>query len=239
MNIRKTVTTKELLDKIGIPVGEDGFICCPGHEDSRPSLKVYDNYDGFYCFQCRTGGGPVEFLQMYKPSWDEKKCVKTIIQSFKLEDGEAGMLRRLTEAKDVYDRHGTTRLTSMVFEEWEKEFCKWGVSFIHMQAEELQTPLWNLWDHFLERVDGIQQQNYLTKSLRGLPELYKDMRTTFMDMVAFINEVRLEERKAKDAESNGDEGVLQPESEPASVGVGSTKSEDSGEGVGGQDTTCC
>ena len=237
MNIRKTITTKQLLDKIGIPVGEDGFICCPGHDDSRPSLKVYDNYDGFYCFQCGTGGGPVEFLQLYKPSWDEKRCVKTIIQSFKLDEKDGGLLARLTEAKETYARNGTTRLTNMAFEEWEKEFCKWGISFIHTQDAEVKEPLWKLWDHFLERVDYISQGNYITNSLRGLPELFADMKTMFIDYVAFIN-VCNEEREWN-AESNGDEGVLQSKGKQAKSGSRSKKLASAGKGVGGQDTASC
>lgn len=36
-----------------------GKICCPFHDDARPSLQLYDH--GWYCFACRVGGSIYDF----------------------------------------------------------------------------------------------------------------------------------------------------------------------------------
>ena len=36
-----------------------GKICCPFHDDTNPSLQLYDN--GWYCFACRIGGSIYDF----------------------------------------------------------------------------------------------------------------------------------------------------------------------------------
>jgi RepB DNA-primase from phage plasmid/CHC2 zinc finger len=36
-----------------------GKLCCPFHDDARPSLQLYDH--GWYCFACRVGGSIYDF----------------------------------------------------------------------------------------------------------------------------------------------------------------------------------
>jgi len=42
--------------------GRDGKIACPFHDDSTPSLEVYDDpAGGFFCFGCERGGTIIDF----------------------------------------------------------------------------------------------------------------------------------------------------------------------------------
>lgn len=41
-------------------------IACPFHEDNSPSLKIYEKTNSFYCFGCGSGGGPINFVMLYK-----------------------------------------------------------------------------------------------------------------------------------------------------------------------------
>ena len=37
-------------------------MCCPFHEDSTPSMKIYVNSNTFYCFGCCVGGDVISFV---------------------------------------------------------------------------------------------------------------------------------------------------------------------------------
>ncbi len=50
---------------LGLPVGRDGKVRCPVHEDRTPSLHVYeDPRRGWYCFSCRQGGSVYDFAAL-------------------------------------------------------------------------------------------------------------------------------------------------------------------------------
>jgi hypothetical protein len=52
-------TTVSLFDLVGeAPVG--GKVCCPFHDDSKPSLQIYP--DHYHCFVCNAHGGPIDWL---------------------------------------------------------------------------------------------------------------------------------------------------------------------------------
>ena len=44
----------------GQQLGRDGKATCPWHEDWNPSLHVYDDDRGWYCFQCGAGGSIID-----------------------------------------------------------------------------------------------------------------------------------------------------------------------------------
>lgn len=60
-----TVSMRDIADKYGIRINRQGFCCCPFHNENTPSMKFYDNSDGFYCFGCGVGGDVVNFVQRF------------------------------------------------------------------------------------------------------------------------------------------------------------------------------
>lgn len=52
--IRNRVSMQDVAKFYGLQMSHSGMACCPFHEDSTPSLKVYD--DHFYCFGCGETG---------------------------------------------------------------------------------------------------------------------------------------------------------------------------------------
>jgi len=59
---RRTTTVRaSLIDLIGEPL-VDGKICCPFHDDSTPSLHVYD--DHFHCYGCGAHGDAIDWLMI-------------------------------------------------------------------------------------------------------------------------------------------------------------------------------
>lgn len=35
---------------------------CPLHQETMPSLHIYDSTNSFYCFGCKNGGSPIDFI---------------------------------------------------------------------------------------------------------------------------------------------------------------------------------
>ena len=59
--IKSRVTSRELLEHVGVHVGRGGFACCPLHGEKGPSLKVYDDPKrGWHCFGCGRGGTVID-----------------------------------------------------------------------------------------------------------------------------------------------------------------------------------
>ena len=52
--------TVSLAEIIGLPLDSDGKILCPYHDDTTPSLHIYQ--DHFHCFSCGAHGGAVDWL---------------------------------------------------------------------------------------------------------------------------------------------------------------------------------
>ncbi len=64
-NVKAAVSMQQTAEYCGIKVNEKGLCVCPFHQDRRPSLKIYPNGKGFYCFSCGVGGDQVNFVARY------------------------------------------------------------------------------------------------------------------------------------------------------------------------------
>ena len=53
--------------------GQQGFVLCPFHADTRPSLHVDTEKDVYHCFVCGAEGGVKDFLERSGQDWREVK----------------------------------------------------------------------------------------------------------------------------------------------------------------------
>lgn len=60
--IRERVSTRDVLESYGYEVNRQGFCRCPLHQERTPSLKVYQNGKGWYCFGCHKGGDVIALV---------------------------------------------------------------------------------------------------------------------------------------------------------------------------------
>ena len=60
--IRQRVTMRDVLAHYGIGIDRGGFAVCPFHSDRHPSMKVYPNSRGWWCFVCGDGGDIFKFI---------------------------------------------------------------------------------------------------------------------------------------------------------------------------------
>ena len=64
--VREGVSMRQVVEYCGIQVNRKGLCLCPFHHDTDPSLRIYPNGKGFYCFTCGTGGDQIKFTALYR-----------------------------------------------------------------------------------------------------------------------------------------------------------------------------
>ena len=64
--IKERVSSREMLQSVGIHVDMRGMSKCPFHGDKDASLKVYDDIRrGWHCYGCHAGGDVIDFAVMW------------------------------------------------------------------------------------------------------------------------------------------------------------------------------
>lgn len=66
LKVKESVSMQQVAEYYGFKADRKGFCMCPFHHDRHPSLKLYENGKGFYCFSCGTGGDVIKFAALYK-----------------------------------------------------------------------------------------------------------------------------------------------------------------------------
>ena len=135
--IKQLISMPELIARYGIRE-QNGFVCCPAHDDSSPSCKIYPGSRGWYCFACGTGGDVTDFAERY----------------FSLSHAEAIMKLNTDFALglplDGYDRKEAERKAEQKKREREKQ-----------KAEEKR-----LWDQYWDLFDELLGIEMILKAFR-------------------------------------------------------------------------
>ncbi len=63
--IKRAVPMREVAAMYGFETDRCGNIRCPFHQDSKPSMHVYDGTRGWWCFVCNEGGDVIDFTRRY------------------------------------------------------------------------------------------------------------------------------------------------------------------------------
>jgi len=58
-NIKDAVSVKQAAEYYGLTVNRSNMCCCPFHNDSTPSMKIYDK--NYHCFGCGAHGDVIDF----------------------------------------------------------------------------------------------------------------------------------------------------------------------------------
>lgn len=62
--VKDAVSMQQAVEYCGMKV-EKGHCLCPFHKDRRPSMKIYPDGKGYYCFACGAGGDQIKFVARY------------------------------------------------------------------------------------------------------------------------------------------------------------------------------
>lgn len=63
--IKRAVPMRELVAMYGFEADRTGNIRCPFHNDTKPSMHIYDGTRGWWCFVCNEGGDVIDFTRRY------------------------------------------------------------------------------------------------------------------------------------------------------------------------------
>lgn len=63
--VKESVSMGQVVEYCGLRV-RNGKCLCPFHQDKRPSMKIYPDGKGYYCFSCGSGGDPIKFVARYR-----------------------------------------------------------------------------------------------------------------------------------------------------------------------------
>lgn len=64
--IKARVSMREVAERYGFTVSvRNRKMCCPFHNDTKPSMQIYAGNGGWFCFVCNEGGDVIDFVQRY------------------------------------------------------------------------------------------------------------------------------------------------------------------------------
>lgn len=60
--IKTQLTSRQVAEHYGFHPNRAGFIPCPFHGEKEPSLKLFRDDKGWWCFGCQRGGSVIDFV---------------------------------------------------------------------------------------------------------------------------------------------------------------------------------
>lgn len=113
--VRERVTAPEAAQAYGLEVNRTGFCCCPFHGEKNPSMKLFQDDRGFYCFGCHKGGSVIDLVAGLL-GLDPLEAVRRLNEDFRLglDLDHKPDKKALQEAQ----RRRETAATYQMFEEW-------------------------------------------------------------------------------------------------------------------------
>ena len=64
--VKEGISMQQVAEYYGLKVNRKGLCLCPFHQDQRPSMKIYPDGKGYYCFSCGSGGDQIKFVARYQ-----------------------------------------------------------------------------------------------------------------------------------------------------------------------------
>lgn len=81
--VKQRLSMRQVAEYYGCHVNRKGTCLCPFHADKHPSLRIYENDKGYYCFTCGNGGDVIKFVGRLFNLGNEEAC-KKLIEDFSL-----------------------------------------------------------------------------------------------------------------------------------------------------------
>lgn len=95
--VKESVTMQQAVEYCGLRVIKDKCLC-PFHKDQHPSMKIYPDGKGYYCFACGSGGDQVKFVARYL-GVSNYAAAKELAQTFGIPIEEPVSYREKREAE--------------------------------------------------------------------------------------------------------------------------------------------
>lgn len=81
--VKQMLSMRQVAGFYGFKEDRRHLCTCPFHKDKHPSMRIYPDNKGFYCFSCQKGGDVVTFVAALYSTDNEHACRK-LIEDFSL-----------------------------------------------------------------------------------------------------------------------------------------------------------
>ena len=106
--IKQRVGMRQAAEFYGYSVDRQGRCLCPFHNDKKPSMKIYPNDKGYYCFSCGSGGDVITFVsRLY--GINNEGAARKLIEDFSLPIKTEGLSYREKRERDLRIRERKRR----------------------------------------------------------------------------------------------------------------------------------
>ena len=161
--VKESVSMQQVVEHYGLRMNQKGLCLCPFHHDKRPSLKVYPNGKGFYCFACGVGGDQISFVAKYQGIGNQQ-AAKELAEAFAVEITDPVTYRERREAKLKQNKR-----------QEQKQFIEKAKMYLLAYYGLLCDSIRNRDEHFWEGLGNLTYVQYLIDCLEECPEkVYAD-----------------------------------------------------------------
>lgn len=157
--IKESVSMQQVVEYYGLQLNRKGLCLCPFHQDKDPSLKIYTNGKGFYCFTCGTGGDQIKFAALYN-GISNTEAARSLAAAFNIQTAEPVTYREKREM--ALKRKKQKQLS---------DFVKRSTMYLKMYRILLCEARRDENDcHFMESIQKLEYVEYLLECLKECPE---------------------------------------------------------------------
>lgn len=157
---------QQVAEYYGLRPDRSGLCLCPFHKDRHPSLKIYPNGKGFYCFTCGTGGDQIKFAALYL-GVKNQEAAKELAAAFHVPVEEPSTYREKREAELAVRRRRE-------FSAWVKRSRMYLTAYLGLLYEAAREPGGLRFEEGLKNMSYVE---YLLDCLEQCPEdVYADKR---------------------------------------------------------------
>lgn len=160
--VKESVSMQQAVEYCGLQVW-NGKCLCPFHRDRRPSMKIYPDGKGYYCFSCGSGGDPIKFVARYRDvgNYDAAKEL-------------AGAFGVPVQIPETYREKREAEKRRRHRRELER-FVTWSRMYLTAYRGLLCEAIRERNEHFWEGLGNLTYVEYLLECLEQCPEeLYAD-----------------------------------------------------------------
>lgn len=164
--VKEGVTARQVAEHYGFPPNTKGLCLCPFHQDKKPSLKIYPNGKGFYCFACGAGGDQIKLAALYM-GVSNTEAAEELAVAFQIPVSVPTTYREKRE----FELKMKKRRKLADFRKRAEMYLQMYRILLCEARRQPDTP------HFLEAVHGLEYIDYLIECLKECPEaVYQDER---------------------------------------------------------------
>ena len=156
--VKEAVSMQQVAEYYGLQLNRKGLCQCPFHQDKNPSLKIYPDEKGFYCFTCGTGGDQIKFVALYHDT-SNYEAAKELAAAFDIPLAEPMTYREKREA-ELVRRHRAAVAA----------FKKRSTLYVKMYWILLCEAIHERNEHFTEALQNITYIEYLLENIEECPE---------------------------------------------------------------------